>query len=74
MNLENLDWYIIFGYLVCLILLSVYLSKDQKNLKDYLNLKILHFFTNLINYGKEMFEFIKEELLNKINNFHNDFI
>ena len=35
MNLENLDWYIIFGYLVCLILLSVYLSKDQKNLKDY---------------------------------------
>jgi len=23
---------------------------------------------------KEMFEFIKEELLNKINNFHNDFI
>ena len=35
MNLENLDWYIIFGYLVCLILLSAYLSKDQKNLKDY---------------------------------------
>ncbi len=35
MNLENLDWFIIFGYLVCLILLSAYLSKDQKDLKDY---------------------------------------
>ena len=35
MNLENLDWYIIFGYLICLILLSAYLSKDQKNSKDY---------------------------------------
>ena len=35
MNLENLDWFIIFGYLFCLILLSAYLSKDQKDLKDY---------------------------------------
>ena len=35
MNLENLDWFIIFGYLACLILLSAYLSKDQKDLKDY---------------------------------------
>ena len=35
MNLENLDWYIIFGYLILLISLSSYLSKDQKNAKDY---------------------------------------
>ena len=35
MNLENLDWFIIFSYLISLILLSAYLSKDQKSSKDY---------------------------------------
>ena len=35
MNLDSLDWYIIFGYLILLILVSAYLSKDQKNSKDY---------------------------------------
>ena len=35
MNLDSIDWYIILGYLILLILLSAYLSKDQKSSKDY---------------------------------------
>ncbi len=35
MNLENLDWLIISGYLIFLIFLSFKLSKNQKNSKDY---------------------------------------
>ena len=35
MSIESLDWFVIFIYLFLLILLSAYLSKDQKDLKDY---------------------------------------
>lgn len=35
MNLDSLDWYIILGYLILLILLSAYLSQDQKSSRDY---------------------------------------
>ena len=35
MNIENLDWFIIFSYLILLILLSAFLSKNQKSSKDY---------------------------------------
>ncbi len=35
MILESLDWFIIITYLILLILLSIYLSKDQKSSNDY---------------------------------------
>ena len=35
MIIESLDWFVIFLYLVLLLTLSAYLSRYQKNIKDY---------------------------------------
>ena len=35
MSIESLDWFCYIYLLILLILLSAYLSKDQKDLKDY---------------------------------------